>query len=217
MQLMNRKCNSLTCIIGLFCHSTSTLELLIEMLMHASLSISLTTIHDMINSLSQKAHENLKHMSKSLLASFVYDNFDMDFKSWVPTVEKLGSTMTHVTSVLAFPLAHSMTADDLKCSSELWATSHNSLAAEDRVKCPQCSWMHTAQAIHHSLTPAASSSSTDTPHSVPVRDTIMLQLVWHFCSALVTFLAPFNSMWQKLGMPKSQLQIPITKTIQVPC
>jgi len=79
MQLTNWKCNSLACIIGLFCHSTSTPELLIEMLMHAGLSISLTAIHDMIDSLSQKAHEKLKHVSKSLLASFVYDNFDMDF------------------------------------------------------------------------------------------------------------------------------------------
>ena len=73
-------------------------ELLIEMLMHTGLSISLTAIHDMINSLSHKAHKKLKRMSESLLASFVYDNFDMDFKSWMPTVEKPGSTMTHATS-----------------------------------------------------------------------------------------------------------------------
>jgi len=85
----------------------------------------------MINSLSQKAHEKLKSVSKSLLASFVYDNFDMDFKSWMPTVEKPGSTMTHATSAFAFPLAHGVIPEDLKCSGELWATDPNNLAAED--------------------------------------------------------------------------------------
>ena len=173
MQLTNRKCNSLACIIGLFCHSTSAPELLIEMLVHASLSISLTTIHDMINSLSQKAHKNLKHMSKSLLASFVYDNFDMDFKFWVPTVKKLGSTMTHTTSAFVFPLAHSVIPGDLKCSGELWVTDPNNLHAEDRAKRPQQSWMHAMQAIHHPLTLAASTSFTDALHSIPVGDLII--------------------------------------------
>ena len=148
MQSTNWKCNSLVCIIGLFCHSTSVLELLIEMLAHTGFSISLTAIHDMINSLSHKAHEKLKHMSESLLASFVYDNFEMDFKSWMPTVEKPDSMMTHTMSALAFPLAHSVLPDDLKCSSELWETDPNNLHAEDRAKHPQRSWMHVMQAIH---------------------------------------------------------------------
>ena len=112
-------------------------ELLIKMLGHASLSISLTAIHDMIDSLSQKAHEKLKCMSKSLLASFVYDNFDMDFRSWMPTVEKPGSMMTHTTSAFAFPLAHGVIPGDLKCSGKLWATDPNNLGAEDRAKHPQ--------------------------------------------------------------------------------
>ena len=88
--------------------------------MHASLSISLTTIHNMISSLSTKAHERLKSLSHNLLASFVYDNFDMDFKSWMPTVEKPGSTLTHATSAFAFLLAHGVVTDDLKCSEMLW-------------------------------------------------------------------------------------------------
>ena len=188
------------------------LELLIKMLAHTGLSISLTTIHDMINSLSHKAHEKLKCVSQSLLASFIYDNFDMDFKSWMPTVKKPSSTMTHATSAFAFPLAHGMILDDLKCSSELWATDPNNLAAEDRVKCPQRSWMHAVHASHHPLAPAGSSSvaSIDTPHSVPVQDPLIERLAWHFQSALVTLSALFNSMRTKLGMPESQLQIPVT-------
>src|SRR5882724_1457200 len=142
MQSTNRKCNSLACIIGLFCHSTSAPELLIEMLAHTGLSISLSAIHDMINSLSQKAHEKLKSVSKSLLASFVYDNFDMDFKSWMLMVEKPGSTLTHATSAFAFPLAHGVVANDLKCSEMLWRTDPINPSIEDHAQRPRYSWIH---------------------------------------------------------------------------
>ena len=135
----------------------------------------------------------------------------------MPMVEKLGLTMTHATSTFAFPLAHSVIPDDLKCSDELWATDPNNLAAGDRVKRPQRLWMHAAQAIHRSLTPAASSLSTGTLHSFPIWDPIIEWLAWHFQSALVTLSAPFDSMCMKLGMPESQLQIPVMKTLQVPC
>jgi len=159
----------------------------------------------MINSLSHKAHEKLKHMSETLLASFVYDNFDMDFKTWMPTVKKPGSMMTHATSVFAFPLAHGVLPDDLKCSAELWATNPNNLGIEDQAKHPQHLWMHAVQAIHRPVTPAASMSFTDTLLSIPVRNPIIQQLAWHFQSTLVTFSALFKLMQEKLGMPKSQL------------
>lgn len=74
----------------------------------------------MINSLSDKSHEKLHNLAKTLLAAFAYDNFDMDFKLWMPIVDKLGLTLKHATSALAFPLRHGVTPDDLKCSAELW-------------------------------------------------------------------------------------------------
>ncbi|KAI0717550.1 hypothetical protein C8T65DRAFT_571664, partial [Cerioporus squamosus] len=118
----NQQCNALASLVGLFCHSTSAPELVIEVLSRAGLSISLTAIHDMINSLSRNSSEGIRRLAKTLLGAFAYDNFDMDFKSWLPTVEKPGSTLQHATSALIFPLEHGVTPEDLKCSSELWKT-----------------------------------------------------------------------------------------------
>ncbi|KIJ07101.1 hypothetical protein PAXINDRAFT_35747, partial [Paxillus involutus ATCC 200175] len=56
----------------------------------------------------------------SLLASYAYDNFDVDLKSQVPTAEKSNDSLKHLTSGLLFPLVHGITVDDLKCPEELW-------------------------------------------------------------------------------------------------
>jgi len=77
--------------------------------------------------------------------------------------------------------------------------------------------MHAMKTIHRPLTPAASTSTADTLYSFPVRDPIFKRLAWHFQYALVTFSALFNSMRANLGTPETVFQIPIMKTIQVPC
>src|SRR5882757_4220392 len=105
MHSTNQKCNPLASVIGLFLHSTSTLELVIEMLAHCGLSISLPSIHKVVLSLSVKARENLQHLFVDMHASFVYDNFDMDFKSWQSSIDGPGNTLIHATSAFAFPLA----------------------------------------------------------------------------------------------------------------
>src|ERR1700683_2747031 len=55
MMSMNQKCNPVASIIGIFCHSTSTPELVIEMLAHAGLLTPLSAIHSMVDLLS-KSH-----------------------------------------------------------------------------------------------------------------------------------------------------------------
>ncbi|KAH7906215.1 hypothetical protein BJ138DRAFT_990130, partial [Hygrophoropsis aurantiaca] len=62
----NQKCNPIAAIVGIFCHSTSAPELVIEMLAHCGLSISLTSIHQMVASLSQKSSIGLRELSKTL-------------------------------------------------------------------------------------------------------------------------------------------------------
>ncbi|KIK90616.1 hypothetical protein PAXRUDRAFT_85531, partial [Paxillus rubicundulus Ve08.2h10] len=56
----------------------------------------------------------------SLLASYVYDNFDVNLKSQVSTVEKSNDSLKHLISGLLFPMVHGVCTDDLKCSDELW-------------------------------------------------------------------------------------------------
>ncbi|KAG2353347.1 hypothetical protein BDR07DRAFT_1309769, partial [Suillus spraguei] len=66
---------------------------------------------------------NFQTIGKSLLASYAYDNFDVDLKSQVPQSEKSNETLKHLTSSFLFPLEHGVTTDDLKCSEELWRQS----------------------------------------------------------------------------------------------
>lgn len=90
----NQKCNALAAAMGLFFHSTSIPELTIEVFAHASLSISLTAIHNTVNSLSHKFTEKLRELAKKTkVMALAYDNFDIDFKSWKPTVENSGSML----------------------------------------------------------------------------------------------------------------------------
>lgn len=51
----NQKFNALAATMGMFFHPTSTPELVVEVFAHAGLSVSITTIHNMVNSLSLKA------------------------------------------------------------------------------------------------------------------------------------------------------------------
>ncbi|KAG1839901.1 hypothetical protein DFJ58DRAFT_624894, partial [Suillus subalutaceus] len=53
-------------------------------------------------------------------ASYVYDNFDVDLKTHVPSAEKSNESLKHLTSGLMFPLQHGVTTDDLKFPEELW-------------------------------------------------------------------------------------------------
>jgi hypothetical protein len=108
-------------MIGLFCHSTNAPELVIKTLAHAGLCISTTSIHSMVNSLSTKSADNIRSLAQTLTALFAYDNFDMEFKSYIPSIEKHGDSLKHVTSAIIFPLIN-MTLQDLLCSDELWGT-----------------------------------------------------------------------------------------------
>ncbi|KAG1882356.1 hypothetical protein F4604DRAFT_1532395, partial [Suillus subluteus] len=62
----------------------------------------------------------IQDLRQTLLASYAYDNFDVELKSHVPLAEKSNNSLKHLTSGLIFPLQHGVTIDDLKCSDELW-------------------------------------------------------------------------------------------------
>lgn len=62
-------------------------------------------------------------MGQTLLVGYAYDNFDIDFKTVTPTIEKVNDTLTHLTSGTLIMLKHGVTQEDLKCSEELWNKS----------------------------------------------------------------------------------------------
>lgn len=203
MMSKNQRCNPVAAIVGIFCHSTSTPELVVEMLAHMGLSISLTSIHNMVSSLSQKSHIELRQMATSLTASFAYDNFDMDFKSWSPTIEKPGSTLKHATSALAFPLNHGVVPDDLKVSALMWKSDPYNIRMLDVHRRPSYTWMDCLPERE----PASSEG-----HSRTIRI-----IAWHFRHALVNYCDGFSHYRSKLGMPETINQIPVAKTSHIPC
>ncbi|KAG2120928.1 uncharacterized protein F5147DRAFT_766804 [Suillus discolor] len=123
MQSTNRRSNALQSILGIFLQSTHTPQKVIDTLACIGISISTDSINAAIRSLSTESQNTLQTLGKSLLASYAYDNFDVDLKSQVPLAEKSNDSLKHLTSGLLFPLQHGVTADDLKCSEELWRQS----------------------------------------------------------------------------------------------
>ncbi|KAF8120000.1 hypothetical protein EV363DRAFT_1408618 [Boletus edulis] len=123
MQGINQKSNALQSIIGFFLQSVHAPYSVINTLAHLGVSISPDAINNALRSLSKEAELSLRNLGHSLIASYAYDNFDVDLKSHVPTVEKSNDSLKHLTSGLLFPLAHGITPDDLRCSDELWKKS----------------------------------------------------------------------------------------------
>ncbi|EGO19120.1 hypothetical protein SERLADRAFT_352963, partial [Serpula lacrymans var. lacrymans S7.9] len=128
MQSSNQKSNALQSIIGIFLHSSHTPAKVVDTLSRMGLSVSLYLVQSAICSLASKSHERLTALGQTLLALYAYNNFDVDLKSYIPTVERSNESLKHLTSGLVFPLQHNITCGDLKCSKDLWAQSElNSL------------------------------------------------------------------------------------------
>ena len=196
----NQKCNALATAMGFFFHSTNTPELVVEVFAHAGLSVSTTTIHNIVNSLSKSANDEIQKLAKTKVFAFAYDNFDMDFKSWSSTIEKPGDTFKHATSALVFPLAHGVAPEDLKHCASLWTTSPLNPGIPREQKRDTTSWKRL-------LIPANANQFHQ-------RQEI---LAWHFRNALVTHSKPFELFQRDLALPEPILPIPVTKTTHIPC
>ncbi|KAI6146350.1 hypothetical protein BKA82DRAFT_125563, partial [Pisolithus tinctorius] len=116
----NQKSNTLQSLLGLFLQSAHTPYKVIDTLAHLGISVSTDTINMAIQSLLQELQNSLQQLGWSLLTSYAYDNFDVNLKHYVPTVETSSDSLKHLTSGLLFPLVHGVTLDDLKCSKHLW-------------------------------------------------------------------------------------------------
>ncbi|KIJ10208.1 hypothetical protein PAXINDRAFT_86395, partial [Paxillus involutus ATCC 200175] len=117
-QNTNSHCNVLQSIVGIFCHSTGTPARVIDVLSHAGLSISASSINNAVDSLSKESASAVKKSLQTLQTALAYDNFDIDFKTAQPTVEHQ-STFISSTSATAIPLFGITDPADLECLAQI--------------------------------------------------------------------------------------------------
>ncbi|KAH9942662.1 hypothetical protein B0H21DRAFT_710233 [Amylocystis lapponica] len=111
-------------VLGTFFHTCNTPETAIELLSQIGLSISMTTINQVVSSLSAESHNAIRGLGQTLLTSYAYDNFDIELKHYIPTVENPHDTLLHMTSGTTLHLDHNVCTEDLRCSEELWKKSY---------------------------------------------------------------------------------------------
>ncbi|KAG1854537.1 hypothetical protein F4604DRAFT_1883343 [Suillus subluteus] len=119
LQNSNERCNYLQGMLGFFYHSTSVPEKVIETLAHAGLSISISSIHSAVQSVSNQMSARIRRAVRSLQSAFAYDNFDIDFKTEQPTLEH-HLNFVSATSATVIPLFGVNSTDQLHCSQWIW-------------------------------------------------------------------------------------------------
>ncbi|KAF7423971.1 hypothetical protein PC9H_009271 [Pleurotus ostreatus] len=213
---MNQKANALQSVIGVFLHSCKTPEKVVETLARMGISISLTSIHRANQSLYEESAETISHLGRCLLVGFGYDNFDVNLKPSVSTVEKLGDSLKHLMSMLVFPLQHGITLDDLHCSEDLWKKS----ALNPHGSVPRHTWEELLKAVQPKHTPGLSHPLNITPHAQashtaePAGRTTSEEFnAWMFLHDLVNhgplYFASFRS---EIGQPPEVESIPLVET-----
>jgi hypothetical protein len=203
MQSNNQKCNAFQCVIGIFLHSCNTPERVIQLLAHMGISISIDAIHDAIRSLSKETYDELREAGQQLLVAYAYDNFDINFKTLVPTVERPGDILTHLTSGCLIFLEHGVSLSDLNCSDKLWASS----SLNPSINCKTL--------------PTFSCANLETLHAEPDHATGLTRRerfnAWKFLSDLLEFgPVPLHRLKSKLSPPEVVEKIPVTKMRYLP-
>ncbi|KDQ09598.1 hypothetical protein BOTBODRAFT_96838, partial [Botryobasidium botryosum FD-172 SS1] len=92
MQSNEQRCNTLQTIVGVFAHLCNAPERVVEMMAHAGLSVSSSSVLNMVNSLSKKSKHLIRDFVQTTCVSVGYDNLDVAFKSAQPTIEKTVTT-----------------------------------------------------------------------------------------------------------------------------
>ncbi|KAI5982307.1 hypothetical protein EDD15DRAFT_2377924 [Pisolithus albus] len=202
MHGLNQKSNALQSLLGLFLQSAHAPYKVIDTLAHLGISVSTDTINRAIQSLSQESQNSLQRLGQSLLASYAYDNFDVDLKHDTPTVEKSNDSLKHLTSGLMFPLVHGVTLDDLKCSEDLWRKSALNPLVDEPHTPPKRAWWD----LLERLQPERSTSSMN----ASCRNQFNSWMFLHdLCAYGPEYFHQFKSM---IRSPEPVEQIPTVKT-----
>ncbi|KAG1718684.1 hypothetical protein EDB19DRAFT_1649825, partial [Suillus lakei] len=208
LQTSNSRCNLLQGWLGFFMRSVCVPEKVVEVFAHAGLSISLTSIHNAVSSISREISSKIKHKVRTLQAGFAYDNFDIQFKAAQPTLEHRGSFVS-VTSATVIPLygINDDNADALRSSAQLWdQDSHNPSLSVLPV---MTEWRSFLQ-LHKN---DAYSRQTHPDRLSPRQEAFS----WHVRAILVNQVEGFKHFKKELDEPDTVKRIPVHKTTQIPC
>lgn len=205
MQSRYMKCNALQGSMGMFLHSCNTPEKLIKVLARTGLSISLSSIHNALHSMSRKSQLQMQELGRTLLASYAHDNFDVKFNHGAPSLDKHTDDLIHLTSGTLLALDHGVKLEDLRCSSVIWdRDSHNPNATN--------------------LVPFDAKDTFEFLFSLhPEEPTASLLSrrgrfrVWKFIATLIDH-GPiyFSNFHARLASPETIEEIPVTKLKQTP-
>lgn len=173
-------------------------------------SISLSSIHRAIHSLSLESAKTLQHLGRSLLISYAYDNFDVKFNVGTPTADGPDSTLVHLTSGLMLKMNHGVTLDHLRVAGSLWDMSpKNPFASNKKIFDP-----HRAFELLYTLHPPS-------PGMPNVRSSCLSRRgqlrAWFFLQTLITYGPKyFAGMKDAVGDPAAVELIPLCKTEVLP-
>ncbi|TBU25966.1 hypothetical protein BD311DRAFT_604917, partial [Dichomitus squalens] len=122
MQSRDPRCNALQSTMGIFLHSCNAPEKLTKVLSRMGISISLSSIHRAVHSLSRRSCQDIQLLGRSLLNSYALDNFDVLLKVLIHTTDGAQGGLVHLTSAALFQLQQ-VTLEDLRCSKLVWERS----------------------------------------------------------------------------------------------
>ena len=202
MQTVNQQCNALGAVNGLFFHACVTPDKVIKSLAHMGISISPYAINNAVKSLSEGSLEAIAELGESLTAAFAFDNFEIKFHTSTPTIDKPAQELAHLISGDVFALEHGVTADDLRCSQELWECNPDN--ANRTITPPQHSFLDLL-ALHPEQPHASGLSTRARFHA------------WKFVYDLVNFGPPyFRRFSSQIGKPEAIECIPVKKLVHLP-
>ncbi|KAE9409895.1 hypothetical protein BT96DRAFT_1077183, partial [Gymnopus androsaceus JB14] len=205
----NQRCNYLQSILGIFFHSLSVPEKVIEVLSHAGISIALSTIHNAVTSLSAKSALLVRDVVQTLTAMFAYDNFDIKFKTAQPTAEhpSIFVSATSATTIPGFGITDA-NRDALRWSDAYWDQSPLNPSPST----------HPLIFTQNDLNLLKEFIGPDTQKVPGVRLSCQQRRwAWHTRKTLVHNVEGFKSFSTKLSQPEEILLIPLHKTQQIPC
>ncbi|KAI9437120.1 hypothetical protein BJY52DRAFT_1130113, partial [Lactarius psammicola] len=205
LKSVNKNCNYLQSILGIFVHSANVPQRVTEVLAHAGLSISIKSIQRAVKSMSKDSAHRIKESLRSLKVAIAYDNFDINFKTSEPTLTHQSSFVS-ATSATAIPLVGVEDIEVLRCSEDLWKVDpRNPSPSDSRMVFDEFDLLKFHVMDHYNHPSPGKGIS-------PQREAF----AWHVREILVNHGQYFGRLSKHLGTPESVLKIPLTKTDQIP-